>query len=410
MNYLIVLVLVFLIAALLLQLDFIFYIVYVCLAIYGWSLWQTPRLIKKLEAKREYTPRLFLGEQTAVNIRIKNHSWLPLPWFQLTESIPPELQASGELNQAVTVGGRRQISLTYQIRSQRRGYYRLGPLLLTSGDLFGFKEYSAHLAPDYLTIYPRIFPLRKLGLPSRLPFGTVSARQPLFEDPARPQGIRDYRAGDSLRQINWKASAHSGQLAVKTFQPAISLETAILLNLNGAEYGRKERQIISEWAIEVAASLAAHLSNQRQPVGLICNGADPLGQQTGEASFDQSGRLTGQDGATAAPQPIPPRNGRAHLMKLLELLARVETAETALFASWAPTACLHLSWGVTVLAVSPTADLAVCQALHRLARAGFNPVLIAVAPQPNFAETRERARRLGFAAYLVTRREQLHEL
>jgi uncharacterized protein (DUF58 family) len=411
MNYLIVLILLLLAAALLLRLDFIFYIVYVCVALYGWSVWQTPRVIKKLAAKRAYNQRIFLGEKTAVTITIHNPGWLPLPWFQISESIAPELQASGELHQALSLGGRRQISLSYLIRGQRRGYYRLGPLLLNSGDLFGFRDYSARLAANYLTVYPRIIPLHKLGLPSRLPFGVIGSRQRLFEDPARPQGIRDYRRGDSLRQINWKASAHSGQLAVKTFQPAISLETAILLNLNSIEYARKERQILSEWAIEVAASLAAHLADQRQPVGLICHGVDPLGQQPGEADFDQvSGRLTRQNGAAAVPLPIPPRSGRSHLMKLLELLARVETTETTPFAAWIPGACLHLSWGVTILTISPTADLAVCQALHRLARAGFNPVLMAIAPQPNFAQTRERARRLGFTAYLVTRQEHLEKL
>jgi uncharacterized protein (DUF58 family) len=411
MNYLLYLILILLAFAMLLRLDFVFYIAYVCIVLYGWSVWQTPRIIKRLEAKREYNRRVFLGEKTAVTIQIYNHSWLPLPWCQLNESIPPELRASGELNQAVSIGGRRRVNLNYQIRGQRRGYYRLGPLLLTSGDLFGFKDYNARLHADYLTVYPRIIPLSRLGLPSRLPFGTVSSRQRLFEDPARPQGIRDYRSGDSLRQINWKASAHSGQLAVKTFQPAISLETVILLNLNRAEYDRKERQIVSEWAVETAASLAAHLSDQRQPVGLICHGADPLVERPDEAEFDQvSGRLTRQNGGTAVPLPIPPRNGRAHLMKLLELLARVETAETTPFAAWIPSACFNLSWGATILTISPMADLAVCQALHRLARAGFNPVLIAVAPQPNFAETRERARRLGFAAYLVTRRQQLHDL
>jgi uncharacterized protein (DUF58 family) len=411
MNHLIVLILLFLAAALLLRLDFIYYIVYVCVALYGWSVWQTPRVIKRLEARRAYNRHIFLGEKTAVTITIINHSWLPLPWFQISESIAPELQASGELNQAASLGGRQEISLSYQIRGQRRGYYRLGPLLLYSGDLFGFRDYSARLPANYLTIYPRIIPLHRLGLPSRLPFGTVGSRQRLFEDPARPQGIRDYRSGDSLRQINWKASAHSGQLVVKTFQPAISLEAAILLNLNSAEYNRKERQILSEWAIEVAASLAAHLSEQRQPVGLICNGVDPLGSPPGEAEFDPiSGRLTRHNGITLAPLPIPPRNGRGHLMKLLEILARVETSETAPFAGWLTGACLNLTWGVTILAITPRADAAVCQALHQLARSGFNPVLVAIAPQPNFAEVRERARRLDFAAYLVTRRAHLERL
>ena len=117
-----------------------------------------------------------------------------------------------------------------------------------------------------------------------------ASHQRLFEDPARPMGIRDFRSGDTIRQINWKASAHTRQLMVKTFEPAISLETAVLLNLHAPDYTFGNLQDTTEWAIEVAASLAAHLVNQRQSVGLITNGIDPLASQ--QRGFDETtGRL-----------------------------------------------------------------------------------------------------------------------
>ncbi|VAW31881.1 hypothetical protein MNBD_CHLOROFLEXI01-5284, partial [hydrothermal vent metagenome] len=247
--------------------------------------------------------------------------------------------------------------------------------------------------------------------------GTVASHQRLFEDPARPMGIREFRSGDSMRQINWKASAHSSayarQLMVKTFQPAISLETAVLLNLHIPDYQAHSRLDVTEWAIEVAASLAAHLVNQRQGVGLICNGIDPLA--SGSHSFDEvTGRLLRPKASEIHAQPnsfmspaIPPRNGRPHLMKILERLARIEAEETVSFTDWASTACLHLTWGVTILAITPSGGEAVCQSLHRLVRAGFNPILITVEPDHNFGLIRQRARRLGFAAYNVAQPSDL---
>ncbi|MEW5988685.1 MAG: DUF58 domain-containing protein, partial [Chloroflexota bacterium] len=268
-------ILFFLLVALLLRVDFIFYVVYVCLGVYAWSRWVTPRALRGLAVERQYQDHAFLGESVPVTVCLRNQQRWSLPWLYLAESIPPELRTGErETSQVISLRRREVAAFTYHVQAGRRGYYRLGPLRMTAGDLFGFAEQHAGLSPHYLTVYPRLIPIGRLGLPSRLPFGTVASQQRLFEDPARPVGVRDYHAGDSLRQMNWKVSAHAEKLLVKTFQPAISLETAVLLNLRLDDYAN--RYDGPEWAIEVAASLASHLISQRQAVGLMTNGTDPL--------------------------------------------------------------------------------------------------------------------------------------
>ena len=402
------LILVLLALAFFLRVDFIFYVIYVSVGIYAWGRWLMPRAIRNLKSRRVYARQAFWGEVVPVTIELTNNGRLPIPWIQVQESVAIQLKHGEPLHQVVSLGRGKTAEFNYSVIARRRGYYQLGPLRLTTGDLFGiYPEQIAFLPADHLTVYPRITPLTQLGLPSRLPFGTIASHQRLFEDPARPMGIRDFRSGDTIRQINWKASAHTRQLMVKTFQPAISLETAVLLNLHTPDYTFGNRQDIAEWAIEVAASLAAHLVNQRQSVGLISNGIDPLAGQ--EHGFDEiTGRLLRPSHAEIQAQPeafmpaaIPPRNGRPHLIKILERLARIEAEETVAFTDWASTACLHLNWGVTVLAITANGSEAVCQSLHRLVRAGFNPILIAVEPVYDFGLVRERARRLGFVAYNV---------
>jgi hypothetical protein len=90
-------------------------------------------------------------------------------------------------------------------------------------------------------------------------------------------------------------------------------------------------------------------------------------------------------------------------MKILERLARIESDQTVPFDEWAASACLNLSWGVTILAITARGDEATCQTLHRLVRAGYNPILVTVEPDLDFGLVRERARRLGFRAFNVTR-------
>ncbi|MCP5094262.1 MAG: hypothetical protein GY943_01785, partial [Chloroflexi bacterium] len=135
-----------------------------------------------------------------------------------------------------------------------------------------------------------------------------------------------------------------------------------------------------------------------------------------ESAFDAgSGRLLPRDLAEIRaenprrllPPAIPPANGRAHLMKVLERLARVESDETISFNEWVIPACSHLSWGVTLLIITARGDITTCHTIHRLVRAGFNPVLITVEPDHNFSEVRERARRLGFVAFNISDRHAL---
>jgi uncharacterized protein (DUF58 family) len=390
----IILVLVVLTAAL--RIEFLFYLIYLCIGIYIWGRWVTPWSLGRLRIERDFTDHIFLGETSDVTLRIKNESWLPLPWLELVEGSSIDLRGRQATNEALSLSGGEEVDFRYTVRATRRGHYRIGPLYLSSGDLFGFfdEQRRKHHA-DYITVYPRINALDHLGLRSRLPFGTIASRQRLFEDPTRPAGVREFRSGDSIRGINWKVSGHSGTLMVKTFQPAISLDSMILLNLNQDDYGERSWRGATEWAIELAASFAAHLVERRQAVGLTTNGIGLLRETAGETP------------GLAMPPAIPPRAGRGNLMKILERLARIEAGKSAPFAQWTGPACHSLGWGMSILVITGSADGETCNALHRLVRAGFNPILFVVERGPSFANVRERARRLGFSAYEVTERADL---
>ncbi len=401
--------------AFLLRVDFIFYVIYVCIGIYLWTRFYTPRALEKITIERQFHKNAFFGEKIPISLKLTNNNRLALPWVELHETVATALKGAESTNYVLSLPAGDTAVFDYVLYARRRGYYKVGPLRIHTGDLFGLqKELTGHIAASYFTVYPRIISLTQLGLPSRLPFGTISSQQRLFADPARPMGVRQYVSGDSMRQINWKVSAHTRNLMVKTFEPAISLETAVLLNLHQDDYTRKGRIDASEWSIVVAASLAAHLVDRRQSVGLMSNGLDPL-KGAEDSDFDEeSGRLRQHDHqtidiTTRLPTAIAPRPGRTHLIKILEQLARLEQENTIPFANWLQPSCAHLSWGVTLLAVTPSGNEAICNSLHHLVKAGFNPVLIVTEHQPNFGNIRERARRLGFAAYHVHTEKDLDQ-
>lgn len=369
--------------AILLRMDIIFYLVYVLTGAYVLARWWAQRSVSQLQITRRFTDHIFTGENSLVEISITNRGLLPAPWVRYDESPPPELSGSGRLLHALALGPKETTQLRYELAGHQRGVFPVGPGRVSSGDMFGFSDVQGMVEePRRLVVYPRVIPLAAAPLTSRSPHGTVASRQPIFADPSRVIGVRPYQPGDPVRTIDWKTSARAGQLEVKKTEPAVSLSSAICLDLRADAYSRHLRYSAAEWAIVVAASLANYLVEQRQDVGLASNGRDALTDTTCWT--------------------ISPRRGRTHLMKLLEWLARVQlVADTRPLVDWLPQATVDLAWGTTVIVVTPSADENTSAALARLRRAGLNPVLIAVEPHAQFGIVYERCRRLGVPAHLA---------
>jgi uncharacterized protein (DUF58 family) len=117
-------------------------------------------------------------------------------------------------------------------------------------------------------VFPRVVALQRLGLPTRSPLAALPAREPLFEDPTRVAGVRDYRRGDSPRRIHWTATASAGRLLVRQYRRpsrarrwSYSISTRVLL--------AQQRYEASELSV-VAASLINHIAmRERLPAGLL---------------------------------------------------------------------------------------------------------------------------------------------
>jgi uncharacterized protein (DUF58 family) len=235
---------------------------------------------------------------------------------------------------------------------------------------------------DYLIVYPRVVPLAHLGLPAQTPFGSVPTRQRIYEDPSRMVGVRDYQSGDSMRHIHWKTTATRGHLQVKRFEPAISVQAQIYLNLHRGEYSVARCEPASELAVVTAASIASYLVEKRQTVGLCSNGLDPLAE---------------------APMPIalPPRQGREQLTHILDLLARVQLGERVPFRDLLRQANLHLTWGGTAVVIAADASDALYESLVHMVRSGYHVQLILTDPQTPVAIIRARAKEVGIGVFEV---------
>jgi len=334
--------------------------------------------------------RAFEGESIALTLRVRNQKLLPLTWLNIQDIFPPELsvreatrtdgaeeQSPQQLKEMIVnpatnlaefhsfwmVGAFQRLARSFQIDCTVRGYHDFGPATINTGDGFGFFNSKARLPnTQRLIVYPRIYGVAELQLPSKNPFGEVRATQSLFEDPLRTVGIREWQVWDSQRRVHWKATARHQQLLSRVYEPSEELQVQIFLNTTTFErHWHGYIPELQERAISVAGSLAALADEQRLPVGVIANGVLP--------GSDQPIRL------------LPGRNPY-QLLRILELLAAVTPYASqpieALLLDEAP----KMPWGTTLVVVTAIAHEALLATLLDLAAAGRRLVLFTLAEEP----------------------------
>lgn len=361
--------------AALLRIDFFFTILYLFAGVYILSQLWTRRILAHLRVTRQLDRRAFLGDQVTVTLNFNNRSRLPIPWLVFNESFPVILSSPPFFRRVITLPGRGTYRAQYTLTARKRGYYQIGPLFLETGDLLGVRQQlNGRIQADFLIVYPRIVPISRLNLPTHSPQVVLPTPLPLFEDTARVIGVRTYTPGDNPRHIHWPATATTGRVLVKQFQPAIARDNAIFLNLNRRDYARRGYpEPAIELAITTAASLANHMiAVEGLPVGLAATALDPLAGQPYRFN-------------------LPPRKGRGQLMEILELLARVQSLEDdeTGFAALVRQDAVHLSWGTTIILITSHETGDIVETALFLKQSGFQVTLVLVEPTRLRRQTRE---------------------
>ncbi len=387
-NFIFFLLTLFALAALL-RIDFFFTILYLFVGVYILSHIWSRQVQKQLYISRTLPQRAFIGDRITVTLKLENRSRLPIPWLMLSEVFPVELASPPFFRKVVTMGGKSNHIAQYTLTARKRGYYKIGPFTLHIGDLLNIRgEQISQIKADYLIVYPKIIPIAQLTLPTHSPQTILPTALPLFQDPTRLIGVKDYTPGDNPRYIHWPITAATGKTLVKQFQPAISRDNAIFLNLNRPDYAeRAYPDPAIELAITVAASLANHiLALEKLPVALTTTALDPL--------TDSQQRFN-----------LPSRKGRSQLMQILELLARVQAiTDKPHFLEDIRRQAVHLAWGTTIIIITSHETEALSKLLLLLKRSGFQLSLVLIQPLTTMAHNEaEPVRALAIPTFKIGR-------
>lgn len=236
------------------------------------------------------------GEINTLTEIITNNKLIPIPILHVKFNTPKSFLFKHEENSSVTdyyyrddifsIMGHQIITRRLPFVCSKRGCYSLNDTNIVSGDLFLQKTFHSKIKNTcILHVYPAKIDISQFQVPFNTITGNIATMKTLIEDPFEFRGIREYMPYDSMQNINWKASARTGNLHVNTYHMTSSQEVYIFLNLETHIYTKNEK--IIENSIRIASSLSLNFINLGIPVGLETNGTDKF---TRKRVYNESGR------------------------------------------------------------------------------------------------------------------------
>ncbi|MBD2847754.1 DUF58 domain-containing protein [Paenibacillus sp. IB182496] len=284
---------------------------------------------RRLDYTRSFSEvRCFAGDRIAMVERIANRKLLPLPWLRVESLLHAGLRFEHESNLDISSGEYMQnhksffsmmpytqITRTHHVTCTKRGIYTVQGVSLTCGDALGMNRTTRRVALDArLTVYPLPLLPDELALPSQSWQGDLVVQRWIVEDPFMTSGVRAYRPGDSLKSVNWKATARTGGLQVHQHDTTADHRLMIVLNIEDHE--RMWNVVNDVERAELGISYAAGLAEYAVRHGM-------------EAGFATNARASRSAGAGVR---VGPSAGDAHLSGLYETMAHLEVQAAEPFA------------------------------------------------------------------------------
>jgi uncharacterized protein (DUF58 family) len=316
--------------------------------------------------------RLIAGETAVLTVRVTNRKPLPIPWLELRVELPAGIappSAEQRVPPTAVVAGiaprpRERMILRFPLEVSQRGAYVVGPASVRAGDWLGFvqEERGVPLALE-IVAHPAPVGVLDRHRASLRPVAESATRRGLVPDPLRFRGVREYRGGDPVKEIHWKASARLRSLHTKIYEPATSLDAVFLVNV--ASYEQYWIQVDpegTELIVGAAAELVRFAADAGRQVGLITNGLDNITHERPRSALARGPRAVG---------------------RCLDILARLGP-----YAGAAPETVFlrergRLSSGATLVALSPNLRPKLASALVVLRRSGHRVLALTKdAPEP----------------------------
>lgn len=263
----------------------------------------------------------------------------------LSCTFPPGLKPLSSIRVAPRLGRNGRAVAEFLFEPVLRGRYCIGHCVATLEDSVGLTRTTAAVPPSKeLLVYPRIWSVDKLGIPSQLPFGHRTFRIPVLSQPEEGTARRPVRRTDESC-LNASDLHRSPYIVVKEVPSTSSTQTMLFVDLCERDYGGLESHPHQETVVSVAASLAQHIRLSGELVGLSLlakqgSVGPPLEQHLRRGT---------------ARVYLPPDSGEEHFERLLEVLATAVGPGQGHFGECLAYGMRTMAFATKILIIAPTA-------------------------------------------------------
>ena len=345
--------------------DLLGYLSYLLLFV-GVAMWVQARLtLDGLQVTRSLSQTYaHLGDTFEMVYELKNTSSFGKLWLEISEESNWPEPLPGRV---LSIGSKKTRKWKVLAKAIRRGRYKVGPIVLRSGDPFGLFPREARVASEsLLLVYPRVVPLPHWQLPGSVLEGGVLTGRRSLQSTSMVMGIREYRAGDAMSRIHWPSSVRHRTLFVKEFELDKTADLWIYLDLERHWHRGEGEDSTEERAVTVAASIVAKALRDHRNVGLITSGL--------RAEVFQPDRGTKQFG------------------KVMQYLAEVRVAGSRALAETLVETLPRLRRGSACILITPSLDRAWVRPASTLREASIATQAVMIGA-PTQGDGRDRARR-----------------
>jgi uncharacterized protein (DUF58 family) len=226
---------------------------------------------------------VFEGEKVTITDSLTNRKRLPLPWVHVSYKLSRFLVFLDNVSKKVSrgewrillfiVGVNKTVSRKSTVLCSKRGYYTATEITVASNNLFMTGYVTEDVSsPFNLLVYPRVVSYSESIIPLKKMLGDISVRRFTDPDPFTFKGVREYQPYDSFRQINWNATAKTGEIMSNIYDFTVYQDISVLLDIQN--YTDHNRNFVHEEAIRIAAFICRNCIDRGIPVSLVCPAPD----------------------------------------------------------------------------------------------------------------------------------------
>lgn len=223
---------------------------------------------------------VYAGESAQLKEKIENHKRMPVSPLEVRFRVKRGIRFQDTDNTSVSdyvykrdiyaLLGRQRITRTLQMECQKRGLYAIEDVSMVTYSLLHEDTYRKSMDTDaQMYVYAKRTNVDDVLRAGENLMGAQESDKKYLEDPFAFASIRDYTMQDPMKNINWKASAKTGDLMVNTFTSMKNEKMMIYLDVEDSGVLKKEHLI--EDSISVAATLFQKLMSKGMEVGIAIN-------------------------------------------------------------------------------------------------------------------------------------------